>query len=137
MSGRGGSYIEDRVDLTLFEVKEAIEKLNNKKEKKYKDGDGNVLIEKCWTETMRKWLSQFESFEEYVKFFAFQPFVDEENAWMPYDILTLTPLTPESIKKYRKKRCLYDEETINKYKTIIDNVCNMIRQRNEALSSTS
>ena len=132
---RGGSYIEDRVDLTLFEVKEAIELLNNKKKKI----DGNVLIEKCMTKTMRKWLLQFKSFEEYVKFFAFQPFVDEENDWMPYDILTdpHTSLTQESINKYRTKRCLYDKETINKYETIIDNVCNMIRQRNKALSPTS
>lgn len=72
-SCKGGTYIEDRVDLTLLEIMMVLEdKENNKvKLRKYFGNDTN----------MKKWLKHFKSFDVYASFFCFDEsfFVQEKG----------------------------------------------------------
>lgn len=76
---RGGSvntsrryYIQDRVDMTLLEVKHTFE---SDYEKKYSN---DVLYRFYQNEKtfMKKWLEHFGKFDTYVNFFMFEKFVD-------------------------------------------------------------
>ena len=78
-----GSYIEDRVDLTLLEIKHFYE------EKVYKE---DILLSGNDSDKIKKWLDLFKSFEEYVNFFMFHPFVvnigsGDKSDYVPIDIV--------------------------------------------------
>lgn len=73
-SEKGGSYIEDRVDLTLLEIKAVLETEKN-----------NCLLANQYKnkKNMQRWLNHFKkegysAFETYVEFFCFNDFVDKE-----------------------------------------------------------
>lgn len=89
------SYIEDRVDLTLYEIKcfYAVYKKQKpnvdfgafyKEYEKYYPK--NILMKKNNSESkaLFKWLSLFGTFEKYVEFFCFDDFVDEN--YIPWNI---------------------------------------------------
>lgn len=86
-------YIEDRVDLTLLEVKHLFEWICEEDERK-KDVIWNKYTDKIFRKKIKedskkdsvyiKWLQHFESFENYIKFFCFDDFM--ENV-MPLDIV--------------------------------------------------
>ncbi len=107
-SGRGKPYIEDRVDLTLLEIKhlfdwielEMPEENAQKKEavdlfNRIGDETKNGLyakVKKCkerpGVSEYIKWLLHFGTFENYIKFFCFDEFVDSKyKTWMPFDIM--------------------------------------------------
>lgn len=82
-SKKGGSYIEDRVDLTLLEIKQVMDYIRVDHPKL----EGNILWNCCLPETnMVKWLRHFRNFETYVEFFCFEDFV-EQNSYKPIDIV--------------------------------------------------
>jgi hypothetical protein len=95
------SYIEDRVDLTLNEIKQFYEVWNENKElpeeekiKKVNDRGVLLLRNEAEYETMCKWLSHFHSFEKYVDFFVLNSFVIEEKTkgnkkYSPKDIFSV------------------------------------------------
>lgn len=91
--GRGNrSYIEDRVDLTLLEIKHYFEyrELGDKKNFKFSKDRLFVHYKKTDAQT---WFGFFDSFEDYVDFFMFNDFVKEINKngkkeYMPINILT-------------------------------------------------
>lgn len=140
---KGGSYIEDRVDYTLLEIKEiydsGILKLQD-----------NVLYKNCCSSNlMENWLKEFDSFEEYVNFFAFQPFVDKESM-MPLNIMTqpLEPLEPFDDKNNKRDRLLYSKQNKNdkdnnreeseeieavEYERMLNNIVKMIEERRKEL----
>jgi hypothetical protein len=109
------SYIEDRVDLTLNEIKQFYEVWHkvwneNKKlpeDKKIEevkndlDDRGILLGSECEYKTMCKWLSHFRSFEGYVDFFVLNSFVEEEKKgnkkYSPKDIFTGEKLEVKTI----------------------------------------
>ena len=130
---RRGSYIEDRVDLTLYEIKEIIDSQicqeSHEKgiEEKLKD---NILFTRCFSDTMRNWLGQFKSFKEYVDFFGFAPFVDLESQ-RPYDIFSKNKEVLG--EKIERKRCLYENVTNDQYKIIFDNIVDMVVERYKIL----
>lgn len=98
---RGGSFIEDRVDLTLYEIKHYLE---NKKV-----NDGTILSQKIKDGSEEKnWLDSFHSFKEYVEFFCFEPFVqiDGDDCEI-YDIVEFAK---------SKKDCCIDEKKYDYYK---------------------
>ena len=79
--GRGRAKIEDRVDLTLLEIKHFYEYRGDLLFRQYKNPDANT------------WFDFFDSFEDYVDFFMFNDFVKEINKngkkeYMPINILT-------------------------------------------------
>lgn len=113
---RGKSYIEDRVDLTLLEIKhlfkwielempeenaqkkEAVDLFNrigDKAKDKKKSVDilyytikNKIENKEKTTLDYIKWLQHFGTFENYIKFFCFDEFVDSKyKTWMPFDIM--------------------------------------------------
>lgn len=117
-SGRGvSSYIEDRVDLTLYEIKESYEYLNSGK-----TGDG-ILLKKIINnvpegKVIRAWLESFKTFENYIDFFCFNDFVNVEDidgkkVYHPKNIFT-----GKSIKDINKYRYYIQEDNIeDKYES--------------------
>ena len=77
-----GSYIEDRVDLTLLEIK------------KYYGYKGDILF-KCLSKDENeydRWFSYFENYSDYINTLMFHPFVvsvgsKEEPEYVPIDIV--------------------------------------------------
>lgn len=90
---RGGSYIQDRVDLTLLEIKHFLDNKDNVK--------GDIL--KVEDENSRKWLMDFGSFANYVDYFCLDSFVDKNKDYMPYDIV-------QSDMEHSDFVCLKDNE---------------------------
>ena len=105
-----GSYIEDSVDLTLFEVKNYYTcKINEGKDiGEYLFRSVDVLWESELNKvesTMVKWLNHFGDFNTFIKYFLMNDFVKEheqDNEYIPMDITTGKELTPELVKKYRE-----------------------------------
>ena len=84
------SYIEDRVDLTLLEIKHYFEyrELDDKKIFKY---SGDILFRYYDNLDAQTWFGFFDSFEDYVDFFMFNDFVDKDEQtkeYTPINILT-------------------------------------------------
>lgn len=74
-----GNYIEDRVDLTLLEIKHFYEYRGDLLFRQYKNPDAYT------------WFGFFKSFEDYVDFFMFNDFVDKDEQtkeYTPINILT-------------------------------------------------
>lgn len=76
-------YIEDRVDLTLYEIKQVMDYIGSD----HTELQGNILWNCCLPETnMIKWLRHFRNFKTYVEFFKFDDFVNKNKKYIPYDI---------------------------------------------------
>lgn len=125
-----GSYIEDRVDLTLLEIKHYFEyrELDDKKNFKY---SGDILFSRYKIPDAQTWFGFFDSFEDYVDFFMFNDFVEDigiggKKEYMPINILNGEPF---------EKDCLYYEEDILKnicekgLKDVLERVMNMVANR--------
>ena len=89
---RGCAKIEDRVDLTLLEIKHYFEyrELDDKKNFKFSKDRLFVHYKKTDAQT---WFGFFDSFEDYVDFFMFNDFVEDistngKKEYMPINILT-------------------------------------------------
>ena len=104
------SYIEDRVDLTLYEIKEFYDEYSVEKDyEKIKDKlseKGSNLLKYSDAEYIYKWLSIFKCFNTYVDFFCFNSFVKEEKdgLYYPRDIFTGKSIKENDIKKYRDNK---------------------------------
>lgn len=80
------SYIEDRVDITLWEIKKFYDSWKQVKQNgngevnkenlihKMKE-DGLVLLSGNDSDLIIDWLTHFESFDKYIKFFSFESFL--------------------------------------------------------------
>ena len=90
MSRGNGSYIEDRVDLTLLEIKHIY---------KFRELENQLiygkdhLLKQYKNQYADKWFGFFDSFEDYVDFFMFNDFVEDistngKKEYMPINILT-------------------------------------------------
>lgn len=130
MSRGNGSYIEDRVDLTLLEIKHYFEyrDLDDKKKFKYRR---DILFSRYKIPDAQTWFGFFDSFEDYVDFFMFNDFVEDigiggKKEYMPINILNGEPF---------EKDCLYYEEDIIKnicekgLKDVLERVMNMVANR--------
>ncbi len=129
-----GSYIKDRVDLTLLEIKEVYDSGILQSLKKFsnrKTLENNILASQCLISvTMIKFLSEFDSFSDYVDFFGFDSFVGEEN--VPYNILKKEPTVLDEDSKY--KGALYnDAMKAEDYEIIFDNIVRMKEERRRIL----
>lgn len=141
-----GNYIEDRVDLTLLEIKHYFEyrDLDDKKKFKY---SGDILFRYYDNLDAQTWFGFFDSFEDYVDFFMFNDFVEDistngKKEYMPINILTGKRFktdypgyemdTLKDIKEYKlkamlervrdmvEKRTIRMEDLINEYKQTND-----------------
>ena len=113
-------YIEDRVDLTLYEIKEFYEAYiksedyDSVKENMSKD---SLILRYSDSKEIFIWLSLFGTFENYVDFFCFDDFVNiKDDKYYPKDIFSGESINNENIKEYRDK-------TGKTYKFIQRNAC--------------
>ena len=100
-------YIEDRVDLTLYEIKEFYEAYiksedyDSVKENMSKD---SLILRYSDSKEIFIWLSLFGTFENYVDFLCFDDFVNkEDDEYYPKDIFTGKSITKDNISEYREK----------------------------------
>ncbi len=82
---KGGGYdkywIEDRADLTLFEIKRVLDYISG-------HGADGILWNCCLPESnLMKWLKHFGSFEKYTEFFCFGPFLCDGDDPVPANIV--------------------------------------------------
>ncbi len=130
----GGSYIEDRVDLTLLEIRNYFKKTSTKYD----------ILPSC--EEERKWLDSFGSFENYVDELKFKAFVDKN--YMPYDIVNSDfaegnkKVIDESEVDYKKKHSIYivedERDYLGKIERMLNNVNILINERfKEGLGETN
>lgn len=84
------NYIEDRVDLTLLEIKHYFEYRDLDDKENFKFSKDRLFIHYKKTDA-QTWFGFFDSFEDYVDFFMFNDFVDKDKQtkeYMPINILT-------------------------------------------------
>ena len=127
-SSRGGKinskkrfYIQDRVDLTLWEIYYW-----------YNENEESTIMTRVKDEQakedLKKWLSHFKTFETYIKFFCFEYFVDEKSC--PINILSGVAEDPQWNNNTRNRKPEITEqldiETIYK---MLDRVNTMILRR--------
>lgn len=114
MSRGVNSYLEDRVDLTLLEIKHVINGRNNNNFEKcksdiwlYDEYEKDGQEQKVNTH-MKQWFDHFDSFQEYVEYFMLEPFcqkVIEEDSEKGYDYIPVNIIDGE----------LIDEKKIDEY----------------------
>lgn len=101
------SYIEDRVDLTLYEIKEFYEayiKLEDCDSVKKNMSKDSLILRYSDSKEIFIWLSLFGTFENYVDFLCFDDFVNkEDDEYYPKDIFTGKSITKDNISEYREK----------------------------------
>lgn len=96
-----GSYLEDRVDLTLLEIKHALDGSYDKGEhtsdilyRQYQNGKRYI----------KEWLKHFDSFDSYVEYFMLEDFVEKKDGkYVPINIINGEPLNDDYLKKYREQ----------------------------------
>lgn len=128
--GRGnGSYIEDRVDLTLLEIKHYFEyrELDDKKNFKY---SGDILFRYYDNLDTQTWFGFFDSFEDYVDFFLFNDFVDKDKQtkeYTPINILTGEPFEKGYLNS--ETNTLKDIKDEKQLKAMLERVRDMVEKR--------
>lgn len=137
-------YIEDRVDLTLLEIKHIYKFRELENQLIY---GKDYLFKRYKNQYADKWFGFFDSFEDYVDFFMFNDFVEDistngKKEYMPINILTGKRFktdypgyemdTLKDIKEYKlkamlervrdmvEKRTIRMEDLINEYKQTND-----------------
>lgn len=128
-----GSYIEDRVDLTLLEIKHIYE---FKKLEKLLPYGGDILFPKCKNKDANAWFVFFDSFEDYVDFFMFNDFVKNigtslEKEYMPINILTGEAF--ETDYPGYKKDTLKEIEDEKQLKEMLERVRDMVEKRTKKM----
>lgn len=131
--GRGCAKIEDRVDLTLLEIKHIYE---FKKLEKLLPYGGDILFPKCKNKDANAWFGFFDSFEDYVDFFMFNDFVKNigtslEKEYMPINILTGEAF--ETDYPGYKKDTLKEIEDEKQLKEMLERVRNMVEKRTKKM----
>lgn len=122
------SYIEDRVDLTLLEIKHIY---------KFRELENQLiygkdhLFKRYKNQYADKWFGFFDSFEDYVDFFMFNDFVEDistngKKEYMPINILTG--------KRFKTDYPGYEMDTLKdikeyKLKAMLERVMNMVEKR--------
>ena len=105
-------YLEDRVDLTLLEVKHALDG-------EYDEGNhkSDILYNEYTKKDgiIREWLQHFESFEKYVHYFMFECFIRDG---MSIDIISGEKIDEDQIIQYKEQYRLEKSGQIEKLSLI-------------------
>lgn len=128
-----GNYIEDRVDLTLLEIKHYFEyrDLDDKKKFKY---SGDILFRYYDNLDDQTWFGFFDSFEDYVDFFMFNDFVDKDKQTKEYTpINILTGEAFETDYPGYKKDTLKEIEDEKQLKEMLERVRDMVEKRTKKM----
>lgn len=127
------SYIEDRVDLTLLEIKHIYE---IRKWEKLLPYGGDILFQSCKNNDAQTWFGFFKSFEDYVDFFEFNDFVENisktsKKEYMPINILTGKAF--ETDYPRRQTDVLKEIEDEKQLKAMLERVRNMVAKRTKKM----
>lgn len=128
-----GNYIEDRVDLTLLEIKHYFEyrDLDDKKKFKY---SGDILFRYYDNLDAQTWFGFFDSFEDYVDFFMFNDFVDKDKQTKEYTpINILTGKAFETDYPGYKTNTLKEIEDEKQLKEMLEQVRDMVEKRTKKM----
>lgn len=128
-----GNYIEDRVDLTLLEIKHYFEyrDLDDKKKFKY---SGDILFRYYDNLDAQTWFGFFDSFEDYVDFFMFNDFVDKDKQTKEY-----TPINILAGKAFETDYPVYKTNTLKEIedekqlKEMLEQVRDMVEKRTKKM----
>lgn len=128
-----GSYIEDRVDLTLLEIKHIYEIRQWEKLLPY---GGDILFQSCKNNDAQTWFGFFKSFEDYVDFFEFNDFVENisktsKKEYMPINILTGKAF--ETDYPRRQTDVLKEIEDEKQLKEMLERVRDMVAKRTKKM----
>lgn len=132
--GRGNrSYIEDRVDLTLLEIKHIYE---IRKWEKLLPYGGDILFQSCKNNDAQTWFGFFKSFEDYVDFFEFNDFVENisktsKKEYIPINILTGKAF--ETDYPRRQTNVLKKIEDEKQLKAMLERVRDMVAKRTKKM----
>lgn len=145
MERGNGSYIEDRVDLTLLEIKHIYKFRELENQLIY---GKDYLFKRYKNQYADKWFGFFDSFEDYVDFFMFNDFVEDistngKKEYMPINILTGKRFktdypgyemdTLKDIKEYKLKAMLERVRDMVEKRTIrMEDLINEYKQTNDA-----
>lgn len=128
--GNNIGYIEDRVDLTLLEIKHYFEyrELDDKKNFKY---SGDILFRYYDNLDAQTWFGFFDSFEDYVDFFMFNDFVYKDKQTKEY-----TPINILTGEPFEKDYLNYEKDVLKgleeyKLKAMLDLVMRKVKTRSE------
>lgn len=122
------SYIEDRVDLTLLEIKHALDG-DYKKEKHRNDILYNLYHNN--TQNIRNWLEHFDSFDEYIRYFMLTDFVEDG---MPINIMTGNPFCDGELKSYQESKHFQDKDlSLKELLSILERLETMIVKRTQCM----
>lgn len=126
-------YIEDRVDLTLLEIKHIYE---FRKLEKLLPYGGDILFQEYKNNDAQTWFGFFDSFEDYVDFFMFNDFVKNigtslEKEYMPINILTGEAF--ETDYPGYKKDTLKEIEDEKQLKEMLERVMDMVEKRTKKM----
>lgn len=130
---RGCAKIEDRVDLTLLEIKHYFEyrDLDDKKKFKYRR---DILFSRYKIPDAQTWFGFFDSFEDYVDFFMFNDFVDKDKQTKEYTpINILTGKAFETDYPGYKTNTLKEIEDEKQLKAMLDLVMRKVKTRSEKM----
>ena len=130
---RGCAKIEDRVDLTLLEIKHYFEyrDLDDKKKFKYRR---DILFSRYKIPDAQTWFGFFDSFEDYVDFFMFNDFVDKDKQTKEYTPINI--LTGKALETYYpgyKTNTLKEIEDEKQLKAMLDLVMRKVKTRSEKM----
>ena len=128
-----GNYIEDRVDLTLLEIKHYFEyrDLDDQKTFTY---SGDILFRYYDNLDAQTWFGFFDSFEDYVDFFMFNDFVDKDKQTKEY-----TPINILAGKAFEtdypgyKTNTLKEIEDEKQLKEMLEQVRDMVEKRTKKM----
>ena len=121
-------YIQDRVDLTLWEIFYWYE--NNDSSNKKVTKMTSVNDEKA-TDALEKWLSHFKTFETYIEFFCFQDFVNEKSC--PINILSGSAEEPQWNNTSDRKPEITELLELEKIKAMLERLNNQILNRSKKM----
>lgn len=133
-------WIEDRVDITLLEVKRVLDYIS------HSEIAGSILWSNCLPQTnLMKWLRHFGTFEKYVEFFCFQDFVAADSGNMPIDIVNSKlsledkKQKKEAVSKEKDYKNRKDQSIFNlnsgELEQMLENVNIMIKKRSNAMKA--
>lgn len=127
------NYIEDRVDLTLLEIKHIYE---IRKWEKLLPYGGDILFQSCKNNDAQTWFGFFKSFEDYVDFFEFNDFVENisktsKKEYIPINILTGKAF--ETDYPRRQTNVLKKIEDEKQLKEMLERVRDMVEKRTKKM----
>jgi hypothetical protein len=136
-------YIQDRIDLTLWEIKRYLDYSIEKRTEYYKNCQGDVLC-KCLKAcpNLKIWMDHFENFKTYVEFFCFEDFC-QKGTYKPLNMMKPDTPIEEDYDKNDETRSIYHgcketdninmKDFCNHTKAMLDTLSDKIVARTEVM----